>query len=130
MRLVCSGVFDQYPNLKIILGHFRGSSPVVAMALGQPLDCGREGGGRRCSARPKETEPIYQGELLYYDQWDVLAPGITMLLFGTRSGSNPVCCRPSLRIKQRRSSIYGYGIHMRCDKEKIYHLNAERLLGL
>ncbi len=139
MRLICSGLFDRYPGLKIILGHGGEGLPALMWRMGmssdgnQPL---RESGGVspapigmsdqiNLKKKPGDyvkdnfyvtTSGMFWGPVLEFLH-SAMGPDRVMFAvdYPAESGSLAVKAIESLSI----SNI---------DKEKIFHLNAEKLL--
>jgi 5-carboxyvanillate decarboxylase len=124
MRLICSGLFDEFPNLKIILGHLGEALPFLVTrvdhhAIGLLP--------RKLNHKPSHyiTKNIvvttsgmhFHPALLC----TILALGIDNIMFGA---DYPLEDPRTAVESMDRAPI------AEADKEKIYHLNAERLLAL
>jgi len=136
MRLICSGVFDKYPNLKIILGHMGEGIPYYLWRIdnqwevsNQQLPVQAEKGrpGSYCLKKPSEyfkknfylsTSGVFWPPVLQFVN-SVLGPD--RVLFATDY--------PLESAKEAAQFIVSAPINDR-DKEKICHLNAEMLLKL
>jgi 2,3-dihydroxybenzoate decarboxylase len=142
MRLICSGIFDEYPGLKIILGHLGEALPfwmwrldnrwlhssVTLMSTREPE---KKTEASPLAKRLKKLPSQYIRENFFVTtsgmSWQpaflcaYLALGADRILFAV---DHPM--EPSKEAVQFMDSMQ-ISDH---DKEKIYHLNAERLLGL
>jgi 5-carboxyvanillate decarboxylase len=127
VRLICSGVFEKYPKLKIILGHLGEALPFWLWRLDRRWAAGAGGYDKGYARKPSEyfQDNFYittSGSFWFPPlQESMLAIGADKILFAvdypfesSKDGSQfmdsvPIC---------------------REDKEKICHLNAEKLLKL
>jgi len=133
MRLICSGVFDKYPDLKIILGHLGESLPFWLWRFdsrwprGRMLDFRGATAYKDLKKMPSEyvkdnfyvtTSGMYWPTVL---QFVCSAMGADRVLFATdyphESTIDAVRALDATPISDD-------------DKEKIYHLNAEKLFKL
>jgi 5-carboxyvanillate decarboxylase len=143
IRLICSGVFDAYPDLKIILGHLGEALPFwmsrIDDRVQSPADIGmvssleieRGADVTRLTQKLKKLPSQYFKDNFFVTTSGMLwqpalfctqmALGIDKILFAAdypfEPGREAVEFMEALPI----SNI---------DKEKLLHLNAERLLGL
>ena len=143
MRLICSGIFDEYPNLKIILGHMGEALPfwmarldnrMQSRAFGtSPTNIQLKNGidTRRLTEKIKRLPSEYIRDNFFITtsgmQWDpallcaLLALGADKILFAVdypyESDQDSIQFLESAPISED-------------DKEKIFHSNAEKLLGL
>ncbi|UCB43726.1 MAG: amidohydrolase [Dehalococcoidales bacterium] len=125
MRLICSGVFDQYPGLKIILGHLGEGLTFWLWRLDNRWQLGPT--GSELAKKPSDyfrdnftitTSGMFSHLAL---QYCCLAVGVERILFAVdypfESNQAGVQFIEAAPINDS-------------DKEKICHLNAERLLKL
>jgi len=121
MRLICSGVFDQYPEVKIILGHLGEGIPYWLWRLDS----------RALKSMYKKKPSQYFKDNFYISisgmfwgpalQLAITALGSERIMFATDY--------PSESIKDAIQSINSLPVS-KADKANIMHINAERLLGL
>jgi 2,3-dihydroxybenzoate decarboxylase len=125
LRLICSGVFDQFPNLNIVLGHMGEALPYWLWRMDNMWQRGN------FPNQPKRLPSEYMKSNFYIDTsgmfWEppllcaYLALGADRILFAVdypmESNETAVRFIDSASIADS-------------DKEKICHLNAEKLLGL
>ena len=88
VRLVLSGVFDAYPNLKIILGHFGETLPFLVWRIDSCSAAGPEG---------DELPRYLLQELLCHHQRLLLRSGVDLLHAGDGHRPHPVCGRLAVR---------------------------------
>lgn len=129
MRLICSGVFDKYPGLKIILGHLGEALPFWLWRVDKLWRDGHrpDPNIHKLVKRPSEyiknnfymttSGMFYQPALLCA----LLSVGAERILFAVD--------HPYEESKQAVDFMDAAPISD-IDKEKIYHINAEKLLGL
>jgi predicted TIM-barrel fold metal-dependent hydrolase len=139
IRLILGGVFDKFPALQIIVGHHFEALSWMAWRTDYGFPPGKNGGLKR-SVKEYLRENFYGGILCgeFADQepggldksWNLSneayqgmanTVGIDRILFTTD--------HPYGNIKAARPMFERMPINAN-DKEKIAHLNAERLLGL
>jgi 5-carboxyvanillate decarboxylase len=124
MRLICSGVFDKYPGLKIILGHLGEAIPFWLWRLDSRWSWSE---GKKLHKNPSQyfkdnfyvtTSGMYWQPAL---QFVCSALGADRIMFATdypyESSSEAVQFIESMPMSD-------------VDKKKICHLNAEKLLRL
>lgn len=128
MRLICSGVFDRYPTLRIVLGHLGETLPFWMWRMDNhwDMDWPAEAGGQ-----PQKKPSEYIKENFYVTtsgmfwptviQFVCLALGAERILFAVDY--------PIESNEKAVESIENTPISDN-DKEKILHLNAERVFGL
>ena len=130
MRLICSGVFDKYPGLKIMLGHLGEALPFWLWRMDERWKLG-EGASDPLIKKLKKRPSQYVKENFLVTTsgmfWEpaflcvYLALGADNILFAVDYPFEP--------SREAVQFMDGLSICDR-DKEKIYHLNAESLLGL
>jgi 2,3-dihydroxybenzoate decarboxylase len=129
MRLICSGLFDKYPGLKIILGHLGEGLPfwLNRLNLGwlRPLTPGEL--GPKCVKKPSEyikTNFMVTTSGMFFQPAFLcvyLALGADNITFATD--------HPFVESKPAGQFMEALSIGDN-DKDKICHLNAERLFKL
>jgi len=125
IRLICSGVFDKYPGLKIIIGHMGEAFPYWLWRLDkhwQPTPMARQ-----CAKKPSQY---------FHDNFYITTSGMF---------SDPVlkCANEVMGADNILFAVdYPYESSLAAvnfmdsapvnkqDREKIYHINAEKLLNL
>ena len=130
MRLICSGIFDKYPGLKIILGHLGEAIPFWLQRMDNRWQW--EGQGGLHSGQPAQNKPshyfknnfVVTTSGMFWEpvmQYVCSVLGVDNVLFAVdypyESSKEAVQFMESLSIRDE-------------DKEKICHLNAEKLLRL
>jgi 2,3-dihydroxybenzoate decarboxylase len=133
MRLICSGVFDKYPHLKIILGHLGEAIPFWLWRISNRWQ--------------KEKSGIYEADLrpsrilkspsqYFRDNFYVTTSGMfwhpVLQFVANALGTDRVLFAtdyPSESIKEASEFIRTAPLSDR-DKENICHLNAEKLFRL
>ena len=137
MRLIFSGVFDKYPDLKIILGHLGEGIPYWLWRIDDRWLQGKDFARYKSDVRPHElkrtpsqyfkenfyitTSGMYWPPALQFVHWVL---GADRILFSVDYG--PGAKKEAIDAAQ---VIESTPMNDR-DKEKICHLNAEKLLGL
>jgi 5-carboxyvanillate decarboxylase len=130
MRLICSGLFDKYPGLKIILGHLGEAIPFWLQRMDNRWQWEGQGGllsGQFAKKRPShyfQNNFVVTTSGMFWEpvmQYVCSVLGVDSILFAVdypyESSKEAVQFMESLQIGDN-------------DKEKIYHLNAEKLLNL
>jgi 5-carboxyvanillate decarboxylase len=130
MRLICSGIFDKYPGLKIILGHLGEALPHWMWRMDSRFR--REGSAsdpaagklkKRPSQYLKDNFMVTTSGMFWYPPFlsTYLALGADQIMFAVdhplESSHEAVTFMDAVPISDT-------------DKEKIYHGNAEKLLRL
>ena len=132
MRLICSGVFDQYPDLKIILGHLGEALPFWLWRLDSRL---QEEKGDPASAEfykyLKKNPSQYFKDNFYVTTsgmfWSPVLEFVCSVL-----GAEKVLFAIDYPYESSKAAVdfMDTSSISDTDKEKICHLNAERLLKL
>jgi 5-carboxyvanillate decarboxylase len=133
MRLICSGVFDKYPGLKIILGHLGEAIPLWLWRIDNRWQ-------KEKSVQP-ETD-VYVKKLrknpsqYFRENFCVTTSGMfwppALQFVCSVLGADRILFAvdyPMESIKEAVQSIESTPVSGN-DKEKICHLNAEKILGL
>jgi predicted TIM-barrel fold metal-dependent hydrolase len=127
VRLICSGVFEKYPRLKIILGHLGEALPFWLWRLDRRWSAGAGGSDKGFARKPSEyfRDNFYittSGNFWFPPlQESMLAIGADKILFAVDYPFES--SEDGARFMDTVPISYG-------DKEKICHLNAEKLLKL
>jgi 2,3-dihydroxybenzoate decarboxylase len=134
MRLILSGLFDECPNLKILLGH---------MGEGVPFHIGRVSGAGMPQGMALPDMPGAGGPTLKKTAGDYIRENFYAVTSGNFYNPALICCYMAMP----EHVLFGVDwppeandvavefmeaapILTDDDKEKIYHLNAERILKL
>lgn len=129
MRLMCSGVFDKYPGLKIILGHLGEALPfwMSRLNLGWVEPPAMGGLGPKCTKKPTDylkSNFIITTSGLFFEPaflCSYLALGADNIAFGI---DYPFADNKMAVQFMERMPISEQ------DKAKIFHLNAEKLFSI
>ena len=141
MRLICSGLFDQCPNLKIILGHGGEGLPALMWRMGLDSD-GNGGGSPGGEGKTSGQIPGQPGQLgirkqpgqYVKDNFYVTTSGMFWgpVLEFLHSAMGPDRVLFAVDYPAESSSLAVKSIESLSisneDKAKIFHLNAEKLL--
>ncbi len=130
MRLICSGVFDEYPHLKIILGHLGEGLPFWLWRIDSRwLDVGAHDSALMGKLKKRPSQYVKDNFLVTTSGmfWQpaflcaFLALGADRILFAV---DHP--------MESNKEAVQFMEAAPICDsdKEKIYHLNAEQLFTL
>ncbi|GAJ22261.1 unnamed protein product, partial [marine sediment metagenome] len=125
LRLICSGAFDEYPKLKIILGHLGEALPywlwrMDAVWQRTPL-----------AEKLRKTPSEY-----IKDNFFVTTSGMfwqpPLLCSYLALGADRILLAVDYPLESNKKAVQFMDAAPICDsdKEKICHLNAEKLLGL
>lgn len=132
MRLICSGVFDEYPGLKIILGHLGEGIPFFLSRMDNRWQRDKE----MYKNDPSNVELKKNPSQYFRENFYVTTSGMfwqpALQLVHSVLGAERILFAtdyPRESIKDTGQFIQSMPISD-SDKEKICHLNAEKLLGL
>src|SRR5271168_5420867 len=122
IRLILGGVFDQYPKLQIVIGHMGETLPFMLQRL-DVMPAGMTGTKRTISAYLRENvHYTFSGFNFIPTFLDLLLQvGVERILF---SADHPYASMSEARAFLDRLPVSS------ADREKIAHLNAERLLRM
>lgn len=141
MRLIASGLFDKYPGLRIILGHGGEGLPALMWRMGMSGDGGQPSEGRRggpagpfgMSGQPvlKKQPGDYVKDNFYVSTSGMFWPPVLEFLHSAMGPDRVLFAvdYPAESSALGVKSIESMSITDE-DKEKIFHLNTERLLKL
>ncbi|MFC1901853.1 amidohydrolase family protein [Chloroflexota bacterium] len=132
MRLICSGVFDKYPGLKIILGHLGEAIPLWLWRIDQRWQIESQElykGDVTSNLRKKPSQ--YFKENYYVTTSGMFWPPALQFVQSVLGADRMLFAvdYPQESSGEAVRSIEATSISDG-DKEKIFHINAEKLLGL
>lgn len=143
MRLICSGIFDEYPNLKIILGHLGEALPfwmwrldnsMIKEAALVPKD---SRGSSNSTANIPLVEKLKRLPSEYFrDNFYVTTSGMmwqpALLCTELAIGADRILFSADYPFESSKEMVdfIESSAMSEHDKEKVFHLNAERLLKL
>jgi len=130
MRLICSGVFDRYPGLKIILGHLGEALPWWLWRLDSRwVVIGREESSSAPLAKKKPSQYIQEN---FYVTTSGMFWHPALQCCYSALGADRILFAVDHPYESNEDAVHFLDTASICDpdKEKIYHLNAEMLLGL
>jgi len=112
LRLICGGVFDQFPRLKIVLGHLGEGLPYWLYRLDymHPVSCLVQHAARIVA----DAERVHQAEFRDHDQRHELGAGAAVLHRGRRCRQHHVRDRLPVPGDRRRRPLPGSGRDLRC----------------
>lgn len=136
MRLICSGVFDKYPGLKIILGHLGEAIPYFLWRMDNMWIMENKWIKEKDSNSPTISTALKTPSQYFKNNFYVATSGMFYL-------PPLICAYLALGADRILFAVdYPYESNMKAvqfmdsapicddDKEKIYHGNAEKLLNL
>jgi predicted TIM-barrel fold metal-dependent hydrolase len=125
LRLICSGLFDQYPKLKIILGHLGEALPYWLWRLDNMWQ------RRAYSDKLKKLPGEYFKENFFVTTSGIFSQPPLMCAY-MALGADRILFAVDYPLESNSKAVEFMAEAPMCDsdKEKICHLNAERLLGL
>lgn len=128
MRLICGGVFDRYPDLKIVLGHLGETLPFWMWRMDNhwEMDWPDEAGGR-----PQKKPSEYIKNNFYVTISGMFWP--TVIQFACQAmGAERVMFAVDYPIESNEKAVQSVENTKlsASDREKILHLNAERVFRL
>jgi aminocarboxymuconate-semialdehyde decarboxylase len=131
--MIMSGLFDRFPNLRIILSHMGGSLLMVLPRLEFSNKLGYAGMVEYQKATIRKTPMEYVKEHIWVDTMGFYPPGIKHalellgadhVLFGTDYGPVPISPKEHIDIVLNQLGL------SKTDQEKVLGLNAKGLLNL
>ena len=123
VRMLLAGVFDRYPRLQVISGHWGEMVPVLSAKTG-----GLHSAGSLWPRTPHRADLSRACALIAKRHADAAALSVHPHADGC--GTNPLLHRLSLSEPGRRASLHRALPVSDADNALIAHGNAERLLGL
>jgi predicted TIM-barrel fold metal-dependent hydrolase len=142
MRLICSGIFDQYPDLKIILGHMGEALPYWMSRMDNRLSilAEAEQTPRRADGNfiftPLATILKKPPSQYIIDNFYITTSGVmwppALLCSHLALGAEKILFAVDYPLENLQESVQAIETApiSHHDKEKIFHLNAERLFSL
>jgi len=130
MRLICSGVFDKYPGLKIILGHLGEALPFWLWRLDQRWQTGEVPQDQVPRKLLKKPSEYVKNNFLVTTSGMFWLPAFICAYLAL--GADNILFAVDYPFESNKEAIQFMETVPICDhdKEKIYHLNAEKLLAL
>ncbi|MFC1937202.1 amidohydrolase family protein [Chloroflexota bacterium] len=130
MRLICSGVFDRYPGLKIILGHMGEALPFWLWRLDDIWLHGEVVSGQQGGKLEKLPSQYIKDNFFVTTSGMCWYPALLCAYLGL--GADKILFAVDYPFQSNNESVGFMDTASICDsdKEKIYHSNAERLLTL
>lgn len=126
MRLICSGVFDELPGLKIILGHMGEALPYWMWRMDRHWATDWRGGNK-----PQKTPTEYIKNNFYINNSGMFWPTVIQFAYNAL-GADRIMLGSDYPIESMKQAVESIQNTQICDedKEKIFHGNAEKLLKL
>jgi predicted TIM-barrel fold metal-dependent hydrolase len=130
MRLICSGLFDHCPNSKIILGHLGEALPFWLWRIDNRWE--KEGVARNPATRKLKHKPGYYIKNNFYVTTSGMLSEPALLCTSMTLGTDKILFAVDYPWEPNREAVeFMEKVPMSdLDREKIYHLNAEKLLKL
>ena len=130
MRLICSGVFDRYPGLKIILGHLGEALPFWLWRMDERWKLGEGTSDPLVKKLMKKPSQYVKDNFLVTTSGMFWEPAFLCVYLAL--GANNILFAVDYPFEPSKEAVEFMDAVSICDrdKEKIYHLNAEALLGL
>lgn len=130
MRLICSGVFDKYPGLKIILGHLGEALPFWLWRLDQRWQKGEVPLDRLSKKLMKKPSQYVKDNFFVTTSGMFWQPALICTYLAL--GADSILFAVDYPFESNKEAVQFMETAPICDsdKEKIYHLNAEKLLAL
>jgi predicted TIM-barrel fold metal-dependent hydrolase len=125
MRLICSGVFDEFPDLKIILGHLGEALPFWITRIDMPLMVQMLDGKIK-----KKPSQYLRDNFMVTTSGMFCQPALLCTLLSLGADSILFAVDHPFESNAEAVQFMELAPISECDKEKICHLNAERLLAL
>jgi 2,3-dihydroxybenzoate decarboxylase len=130
MRLIVSGVFDKYPSLKIILGHLGEAIPHWLWRIDNRWS--KEQATIKASGRKLNKSPGQYFMENFYVSTSGMFWQPALLCAYMALGADRILFAVDYPYESNKDAVAAMDAMPICesDKEKIYHLNAEKLLSL
>lgn len=130
MRLICSGVFDKYPGSKIILGHLGEALPFWLWRLDQRWQKGEVPLDQLPKKLMKKPSQYIKDNFFVATSGMFWQPALICTYLAL--GAENILFAVDYPFESNKEAVQFMETAPICDsdKEKIYHLNAEKLLAL
>ena len=128
MRLICSGVFDEYPKVKIILGHLGENIPFQLSRIDDRWAAGISSGG--ATKLKKLPGQYFRDNFVVNTSGMFSHPALALTLSVLGADSIMFAVDYPMEDPEEAISFMNTAPISDEDKEKIYHLNAERVFSL
>ncbi|MFC1871335.1 amidohydrolase family protein [Chloroflexota bacterium] len=130
MRLILSGVFDKYPALKIVLGHMGEALPYWLWRMDKSWARGRVTTGALNVKMQKVPSQYVKDNFLVTTSGMFWEPAFLCAYLGL--GADKILFAVDYPFESSKEAVQFMDSVSICDtdREKIYHLNAEKLLSL
>jgi 5-carboxyvanillate decarboxylase len=128
MRLICSGVFDEYPKVKIVLGHMGEMIPGQLSRIDNRWAQGIRGGS--VTNLKKLPGQYFRDNFVVNTSGMFSQPVLAMTLSVLGADSIMFAVDYPMEDPEEAISFLNTAPITDQDKEKIYHLNAERVFSL
>lgn len=125
MRLICSGVFDEFPNLKIILGHLGEALPFWITRIDMPAMVQML--GNRIKKKPSQ---YLKDNFMVTTSGMFCQPALLCTLLSLGADSILFAVDHPFESNAKAVQFMEVAPISEHDKEKICHLNAERVWAL
>jgi 5-carboxyvanillate decarboxylase len=127
VRLICSGVFEKYPGLKIILGHLGEALPFWLWRLDRRWTAGAGGSGKGYSKKPSD---YFRDNFYITTSGNFWFPPLQECLLAVGADKILFAVDYPFESNQAGAQFMDTVPISYADKEKICSLNAEKLLKL
>jgi 2,3-dihydroxybenzoate decarboxylase len=126
VRLICSGVFDRYPDVKVILGHLGEAIPFWLWRL----DNHWEKEGKR--SLPAEKKPSHYFKNNFFVTTSGMSWSPALQFVSSVLGCDRILFAADYPFESMKEAVQflDEAPISHSEKEKIYHLNTEKLLAL
>ena len=130
MRLICSGVFDEFPELTIILGHMGEGLPFWMWRIDNRLQRPTHTTSPLCNKLKKLPSQYLRANFYFTTSGMLSQPALLCALL--TMGADKILFATDFPHEDSAEAVQFMATApiSEGDREKIYHLNAERLLGL
>jgi 5-carboxyvanillate decarboxylase len=129
LRLICSGLFDRYPNLKIILGHLGEALPFWLWRLDKPWRDGHKPDPQTNKLKKRPSE-YFKDNFFVTTSGMFWEPALVCSTMALGADKILFAVDHPFESSKRAVEFMDAASITNADKEKIYHTNAEKLLSL